>query len=104
MLLFFYLINKLIKSGIKDIYINVFHEAEQIIKAINSKKFDAHINFSREEKILGTAGGVKQVLKKFGQRDRELIIINGDILCDYELKPLLQSGTSRLCCVPKILL
>jgi len=88
----FYLINKLIKSGIKNIYINVFHEAEQIIRAISSEKFDAHIYFSREEEILGTAGGVKRVLKKFGLSDRELIIINGDIWCDYDLKPLLQSG------------
>lgn len=88
----FYLINKLIKSGIKDIYINVYYKAEQIINAVKVMNFDAHINFSQEEEILGTAGGIKRVVNKFGLIDRELVVINGDIWCDFDLEPLLKSG------------
>jgi NDP-sugar pyrophosphorylase family protein len=88
----FYLINKLIKSGIKDIFINVHYQADQIINAVKNMNFDAQINFSVEKEILGSAGGVNQVVRKFGLIGRELLVINGDIWCDFDLKSLLTSS------------
>lgn len=85
----YYLINNLINSGVEDIYINLYYEYQQIITAINNMKFDANINFSIEENILGTAGGVRRVIEKFHIKNRELVLINGDIWCEFEIKNLL---------------
>lgn len=98
----FYLINKLIESGIKDIYINVYYKAEQIINAVKSVNFDACINFSHEEEILGTAGGIKRVVEKFRLTDRELIVINGDIWCDFDLKLIKNGYFATLLCAQNL--
>lgn len=89
----YYLIRNLINSGIRDIYINLYYKYQQIIEAINNMNFDANINFSIEEEILGTAGGVRRVINKFRLADRELVLVNGDIWCDFDARILWHRGS-----------
>ena len=52
-------INLLIKSGVKEISINVHHLPEQIEKFIREKKFKIQVNISKEiDALLDTGGGI----------------------------------------------
>jgi NDP-sugar pyrophosphorylase family protein len=86
-----YLINKLIAAGVTDIYINLFYKSQYIINYLKTRKFEAAINFSLEEQILGTGGGVRRIVEKYNIKQRELIILNGDIWCDFPIKLLLNT-------------
>ena len=48
--------------NIQDIAINVHHLPEQVIAHFgDGSRFDVNLQFSREEQIMGTAGGIKRV-------------------------------------------
>ena len=69
------------KLDVKEVVINVHHLGEKIIKYINSKKFNLKINIIKERnEILGTGGGVLNVIKNFS--NGPFIIINPDTLWD----------------------
>ena len=54
------LINKLIKSGITEIIVNVHYKAEQLISYIYANDFGIPITISDEtEKLLDTGGAIK---------------------------------------------
>lgn len=82
------------KAGVKDIYINLHHQAEQITDAIKKIPHQATIHFSIEESILGTAGGIRRVVEKFKLRDTPMIVLHGDMICDYELAQIPEAFTS----------
>jgi MurNAc alpha-1-phosphate uridylyltransferase len=77
--LLFNTIKFLEKLDIKEVVINVHYLGEQIIQYINSKKFNLKINIIKESnKILGTGGGVLNVIQNFS--NEPFIIINPDTL------------------------
>lgn len=78
-------------AGTEDIYINLHHHPEQIIDAINELSPKARIHFSIEETILGTAGGVRRVIDKFNIANKNMILLHGDMICDYDLTHILPS-------------
>ena len=71
----------LIKNKIKKLVINTFYKAEILEKFITSidiyKEFD-QVLFSRENELLGTAGGVKNALKLLG--NKPFFVINNDCI------------------------
>ena len=72
-------INLLIKSGVKEISINVHHLPEQIEKFIREKKFKVQVNISKEtDALLDTGGGIVKATKYFG--DNPFYVINPDTL------------------------
>ena len=76
-------------NGIKDIAINLHHKSEKIIDYFgDGKDFGVNLHFSKEEKILGTAGGIKK-LQPFFQNET-FLVINSDILADVDLKNVLK--------------
>ncbi|MBN2778598.1 MAG: NTP transferase domain-containing protein [Bacteroidales bacterium] len=78
-------IEKLIKSGVKYIVINVHHFAEQIIEFINKQDFEAEIVISDEsDLLLNTGGGLKNVKKYFKPGD-DFLLHNVDIYSDINL-------------------
>jgi NDP-sugar pyrophosphorylase family protein len=100
-----YLIDKLLSAGIEDIYINLYYKSDLIINYIKNLHTTANINFSEEEQLLGTAGGLRRVLEKFNLCDRSLVLIHGDIWCDADLKALLeQEYYAGLVCIKDRLL
>jgi len=72
-------INLLIKSGVKEISINVHHLPEQIEKFIREKKFKVEVNISKEtDALLDTGGGILEATKNFN--DNPFYVINPDTL------------------------
>jgi len=77
---------QLLKIGITDISINTHYLKEKIIDYIKTE-FDFPINISiEEEKILGVGGGIGRMKKYFAGDD--VLVINGDVLNNFDLKLL----------------
>ena len=76
-------------QGIKEIAINLHHQPKRIIDYFgNGKNFKVKLHFSKEESILGTAGGIKKLELFF--KDETFLVINSDILADVNLKDVLK--------------
>jgi len=72
------------RFGITDIYINLHHLTEVITDYLgDGRLFGISITYSREETILGTAGGVKRLAEKLS-RDR-FFVIYADNYSNYDL-------------------
>ena len=74
-------IDRLIKYGIKNIYISVNHLKEQIIDYINKEYKNYNIHFIEENEPLGTIGSIKLV-DKFQNDD--ILVMNADILTNID--------------------
>ena len=86
---------KLISAGVTEIIINVHHHAEQIISYIKEKRnFGIRIEFSKEAKILGTGGGLKQAAYFFDESE-PLFLHNVDILSTINLSDMYQYHLKR---------
>ncbi len=83
--LLFHAIEKLKKSGIAEIVINVHHFADQVIQYVNSTDFGIKIHISDErDLLLDTGGGLKKAARFFSGDD-SVLIYNVDILSNIDL-------------------
>jgi mannose-1-phosphate guanylyltransferase len=87
----YWLIKMLEKASIKDIFLNLHYQPERVVRALDGLDIKARIHFSYEKELLGTAGGLRRVLNRFDIKDRKMLLLHGDILCDVDLNPLLQN-------------
>lgn len=78
-------IEKLIDSGIDDISLSLGFMSDEIIDYVNRRNYNAKISFCVERKPLGTAGGVKNCIKK---SDENILVVSGDNLFDFDLKKI----------------
>ena len=83
----------LARHGIEEAYVNVHYLADALLEAYGE---ETHINgttvrLSREDKLTGTAGGVKHLAKiaSNGSFNETFIVLSGDALTDIDLKELL---------------
>jgi MurNAc alpha-1-phosphate uridylyltransferase len=74
----------LFQNDIKKVIINTYYKAETLEIFVNSLKIakEMDIIFSREEELLGTAGGVKNALKYLGKDP--FFIVNSDAIYQDE--------------------
>ena len=72
------------RSGVKEAYANVHHLAEVILEFFGEKaRVDGMpVSFTREEELMGTAGGVRRLADRF---DGTFVVIMGDALTDVDL-------------------
>lgn len=78
-----WLIEKLVRSGITGIVVNVSHFGEMIETALgDGTKFGARIVYSREREALETAGGIAQALPLLGEES--FLVVNGDVFSDFD--------------------
>jgi NDP-sugar pyrophosphorylase family protein len=75
----------LARSGIEEIHVNVHYLAEVIVGLYGKEAqvSGAKIHFSREEELMGTAGGVKRIAEHF---DETFVVIMGDALTDVDVR------------------
>ena len=75
----------LAESGIEEVHVNVHHLADAILECYEeeSRVDGMAVNFTREDKLMGTAGGVKRVCDRF---DDTFVVIMGDALTDVDLR------------------
>ena len=87
------LIEKLILLGIDHIYMNAHHLAEQIVQFREDSPHRELITILHEEKLLGTAGTIRNFLK-FREKT-PLIIMHGDNFFQDDLKTLFKAFQTR---------
>jgi NDP-sugar pyrophosphorylase family protein len=76
-------------QGIKEIAINVHHRPEKIISYFgDGKDFGVTLHYSKEDEILGTAGGIKKLQSFF--QDETFLVINSDVFVDINLNDVLK--------------
>lgn len=75
----------LARFGIKKVVVNVHHLAQDMTSFLESAKIPGlEVIVSREEKILGTAGGIKAV-EGFLKGGGPFLVINSDVVTDLDL-------------------
>lgn len=80
-------LERLAKSGCREVVANVSHLGEQIVQYLEHSSFGLRVAVSREAEPLETAGGIAQALSLLG-RD-PFLLVNGDIYCEIDFAPLL---------------
>ena len=85
-------------ANIQDIAVNVHHLPEQVIAHFgDGSKFGVNLHFSREEKIMGTAGGIKMAQEFLD--GGTFLVINSDIVVDIDLGRALAFHRERDSCL-----
>jgi NDP-sugar pyrophosphorylase family protein len=83
-----HVITKFISSGINEILINSHYFSDQIEKFIRSSDYEADIRIVKEDVILGTGGGIFNMLEFL--TDENFIVYNTDVVCDIDLAELMR--------------
>lgn len=83
-----HLVALLRRHGVADIAINLHYKPEAIVDYFGTgEAFGVSITYSREERLLGSAGAVKQ-LGSFFAGDEPFLVLYGDVLTDLDLTEL----------------
>jgi NDP-sugar pyrophosphorylase family protein len=78
----------LARHGFTDVAINVHYRAEQIVGAIGEARHGVRVRYSREERLLGTAGALRRLLPWMAG-ERHVLVAYGDLLLDHDLSDML---------------
>jgi NDP-sugar pyrophosphorylase family protein len=82
------------EQGIRELIVNLHYLPEKITEHFgDGSKFGVHITYSREPKLLGTAGAVKKMEHLL--RDGTFIVMYGDNLIQIEFAPLVEFHRAR---------
>ena len=80
-------IERLIKEGVDQLIVNLFHEGKQIRDFLgDGSRFGIEINYSYETELLGTGGGVGKALDIIGKEP--FLLISSDVWTDFEFSTL----------------
>ena len=80
-------IEKLRDSGINDIVINLFHKGEQIREFLgDGSEYGVKIQYSEEDELLGTGGGIGNSLDLLGKGI--FLLISADVWTDLDLNKI----------------
>jgi len=73
--------------GVGDAYVNVHYLADALLNAYGEETLlnGMRVRLSWEERLLGTAGGVKRLARHF---DETFVIVSGDALTDIDVRDL----------------
>jgi len=78
----------LARNGITEAVVNLHHLPETVTEAIgDGSAFGVKVTYSRERSILGTGGGPRKVRPLLG--DDPILLVNGDVLFDFDLRKLI---------------
>lgn len=90
-----YHLRKLAAVGIQKVVINHGWLGEQIESAVgDGSQFDVQIQYSPENPVLETAGGIVKALPLLG--DKPFLVVNGDVWTDFSFESLNALGDSSL--------
>ena len=81
-----HMLNKLQKAGIRSVNVTTHHLSERIVEHFNDgSQFGVRLNYFQETEPLGTAGA----LAKMSSATEPLLVLNGDILTDVDVRAML---------------
>jgi len=93
--LIYYSLYTLKKAGITEIIINLHYRGDQIKSFLGTgDRFKFNISYSDESEILGTGGAIKRV-EPFFEGETDFVIINSDIITDFNLRDLINFHTDK---------
>lgn len=79
----------LARHGVDDVVVNLHHLPDTVSEVLgDGRQFGVRLRYSREDKLLGTAGGPRAVRHLFGSEP--LLLVNGDMFFDLDLRRLVQ--------------
>ncbi len=85
------LIAALVRTGIRELVINLAHLGEQIVAELgDGAAHGVHIEYSRETEALETAGGIAYALPLLGAAP--FIAVNADVYSDYDFSGLVAAA------------
>ena len=85
-----HIFEKLTAAGFEEIIVNTHHAAEKYAQYFSSPEFrGAKLRFAHEEELLDTGGGLKNILK-FLDFESGVLVYNGDIFWDGDIKKFAQ--------------
>lgn len=79
------LLEKLLDISVKDVIANTHYKAEQIIERYKNNKIGINFHYVHEEKLSGTAGGVKKC-QFFFDEGEDFLVLSADGLSNANLK------------------
>jgi mannose-1-phosphate guanylyltransferase len=87
------------RFGIKDFVLCVGYMKDMIVNHIgNGAKFDSRVEYSIEEKALGTGGALLNA-KEWVSRQDSFFVLNGDVLSEMDPNKLLNVANSNVLAV-----
>jgi NDP-sugar pyrophosphorylase family protein len=83
-------LEQLARNGVRDVVVNLHHLPSTVRRAVgDGRSLGVRVRYSNEPRILGTGGGPRRVRRFFG--DGPAVIVNGDVLFDFDLRALLRA-------------
>ena len=80
-------IEALARAGVSEIVINLHHLGDQIEHHLgDGSAFGVKVQYSREQQLLETGGGILRALPMLG--DQPFLLLNGDIWTDFDFATL----------------
>ncbi len=79
------ILSQLKEIGVEDIISNTYYLSNQIVERYKSNDLGINFNYIKEDKLSGTAGGVKKC-QYFFDAGEDFIVMSGDILTTADLK------------------
>jgi len=93
----------LARHGVDDVVVNLHHLPDTVSEVLgDGRRFGVRLRYSREDKILGTAGGPRAVRDLFGSEP--LLLVNGDMFFEFDLGRLVQRHRASGACATLALL
>ena len=90
-------LTRLIAAGVKEVIVNLHHFPQQIIEFLQAKdNFGIRIEFSHEEKLLDTGGGLKKA-GWFFDDGQPFIVHNVDVISDIDLREMIEQHSAKNC-------
>jgi mannose-1-phosphate guanylyltransferase len=85
-----YTLEHLARSGVREAIVNVFHLGATVVEALQAESgLGLKVTYSREARLLGTGGGPRRVVDALG--DEPFLLVNGDVVCDFDLRALVRA-------------
>ncbi|MGV7220026.1 MAG: sugar phosphate nucleotidyltransferase [Nitrospinales bacterium] len=93
----------LLKSaGVTDVVINLHHQGNKIADYLeDGSRYGLNINYSNENTILGSAGGIKAAQKYLD--GGPFIVINSDVITDIDLQEVIKFHRGKKSCLTLVL-
>lgn len=86
-------IERLARSGIKDIVINTHWLGEQLPAALgDGARWGVTIHYLNEDVLLETAGGIHAALPLLSDGDQPFLVVNGDVYTEMNLNAWLEAA------------
>lgn len=84
-----FMLDWLVEHGVEDVVVCCGYAADRVAAVLKSRYRSARLRYVREQSPLDTAGPVRLAADQ-GLLDERFFVLNGDILCDFDLSSQLE--------------